>query len=213
MFMSDNGAEPDRRDLKEPIAKFVGKEYNHSLDNIGSATSYVMYGPNWASAGATPFNRHKFTAFEGGVHVPAFVHYPRKVARGARSNATGTVMDLLPTFLDIAGARHPGTSYRGKEVLPVRGTSLLPVLYGKAPSAHAEDEVLGWELFGQRSVRQGNWKLVWDQAAPAAERRWSLYDLSADPAEQNDLAASNPAQLQRMQQNWERYARETGVIY
>jgi arylsulfatase A-like enzyme len=213
LFMSDNGAEPDRRDLKEPIAKFVGKEYDHSLENLGSATSYVMYGPNWASAGATPFNRHKFTAFEGGVHVPAFVHYPRKVARGTRSDATGTVMDLLPTFLDIAGTRHPGTSYRGKPVLPVRGTSLLPVLYGKAPAVHPDDEVFGWELFGQRSVRQGSWKLVWDQAAPPAERRWSLYDLRADPVEQNDLAASNPAQLQRMLQLWERYDQETGVIY
>jgi arylsulfatase A-like enzyme len=213
MFMSDNGAEPDRRDLKEPISKFVGKEYDHSLDNLGSATSYVMYGPNWASAGATPFNRHKFTAFEGGVHVPAFVHYPRKVARGARSNAMGTVMDLLPTFLEIAGTRHPGASYRGQPVLPPRGVSLLPVLYGKAQTVHPQDEVFGWELFGQRSVRQDNWKLVWDQAAPAAERRWSLHDLRTDPTEQNDLSASNPAQLQRMLQLWERYDQETGVIY
>jgi arylsulfatase A-like enzyme len=213
MFMSDNGAEPDRRDLKEPISKHVGKEYDHSLDNLGSATSYVMYGPNWASAGATPFNRHKFTAFEGGVHVPAFVHYPRKVARGARSNAMGTVMDLLPTFLEIAGSRHPGASYRGQPVLPPRGISLLPVLYGKAPAVHPKDEVFGWELFGQRSVRQDNWKLVWDQAAPEAERRWSLFDLRTDPTEQNDLSAGNPAQLQHMLQLWERYDQETGVIY
>jgi arylsulfatase len=213
MFMSDNGAEPDRRDLKEPISKFIGKEYDQSLDNIGSATSYVMYGPNWASAGATPFNRHKFTGFEGGVHVPAFVHFPGKVARGVRSAAMGTVMDLLPTFLDIAGTRHPGATYRGKQVLPPRGTSLLPVFYGTAQGVHATDEIFGWELFGQRSVRQGNWKLVWDQAEPAAQRRWYLYDLRTDPAEQHDLSKSNPAQLQTMQQVWERYGRETGVIY
>jgi arylsulfatase A-like enzyme len=213
LFMSDNGAEPDRRDLKEPISQHIGKEYDHSLDNLGSATSYVMYGPNWASTSATPFNRHKFTGFEGGVHVPAFVHYPRKVARGVRSDAMGTVMDLLPTFLAVAGTSHPGTTYRGKPVLQPRGTSLLPVFYGQAKSVHAADEIFGWELFGHRSVRQGDWKLVWDQAPPAEQRRWSLYDLRKDPPEQHDLSGSNPVQLQRMQQVWDRYARDTGVIY
>jgi arylsulfatase len=135
------------------------------------------------------------------------------VARGARSDATGTVMDLLPTFLDIAGTRHPGASYRGKPVLTPRGVSLLPVLYGKAPSVHGPEEAFGWELFGQRSVRQGDWKLVWDHAAPEDRRRWALYDLRTDPAEQHDLAARNPEQLQRMLQHWERYDQQTGVIY
>src|SRR5690606_21518672 len=39
VFSSDNGAEPDRRDLTDPIAPHVGKEYDHSLDNLGSPTS------------------------------------------------------------------------------------------------------------------------------------------------------------------------------
>ena len=85
MFMSDNGAEPDRRDLNPPISDQIGKAYDHSLDNLGSATSYVMYGPNWASAGATPFNRHKFTGFEGGMHVPAFVHFPKQGGQWRRA--------------------------------------------------------------------------------------------------------------------------------
>jgi arylsulfatase len=213
MFMSDNGAEPGRRDLTPPISTQIGKAYDHSLDNLGSATSYVMYGPNWASASATPFNRHKATAFEGGVHVPAFVHYPRRVASGVRSEAVGTIMDLLPTFLDIAGTHHPGAMYRGKPVLPPRGTSLLPLFYGKATTVHRQDEIFGWELFGQRSVRQADWKLVWDQTQPAAQRRWYLYDLAADRAEQHDLSAANPQQYARMQRAWDRYDAETGVIY
>ena len=213
MFMSDNGAEPGRRDLVAPIKDHVGKAYDHRLDNLGSATSYVMYGPNWASASATPFNRHKFTGFEGGVHVPAFVHFPASVAGGVRSDAMGTVMDLLPTFLGIAGAQHPGTTYRGKAVLPPRGKSLLPLLYGQAQRVHGKDALFGWELLGHRSVRQGDWKLVWDQDASTAQRRWYLYDLSTDFAEQKDLSATNPAQLQRMQQIWERYDQEVGVIY
>jgi arylsulfatase A-like enzyme len=213
MFMSDNGAEPDRRDLAKNIQDHVGKAYDHSLDNLGSATSYVMYGANWASVSATPYFRHKFTAFEGGIHVPAFVHYPKQVARGSRSNAMGTVMDLLPTFLALAGTQHPGSSYKGKAVLQPQGVSLLPVLYGKAKSVHAADKVHGWELSGYRSVRQGDWKLVWDQKLPAAERRWSLFNLKDDYIEQHDLSAVNPGKYAEMQKAWDRYDEENGVIY
>jgi len=213
MFMSDNGAESGRRDLQPPIRDHVGKEYDHSLESLGSARSYVMYGPNWASASATPFNRHKFTAFEGGVHVPAFVHYPRKVAQGARSEAMGTVMDLLPTFLALAGAQHPGDTYRGKPVLRPQGVSLLPVLYGQAKSVHGADEIHGWELFGHRSVRQGDWKLVWDAEPPAAQRRWALFDLASDFEERRDLSGSNPQQVSKLQSAWDAYAQRNGVIF
>jgi arylsulfatase A-like enzyme len=213
MFMSDNGAESGRRDLQPPINAHIGKEYDHSLANLGSATSYVMYGPNWASASATPFNRHKFTGFEGGVHVPAFVHYPPKVAGGSRSAAVGTVMDLLPTFLALAGTRHPGSPYRGREVVQPQGVSLLPVLFGERGSVHGAEQLFGWELFGQRSVRQGNWKLVWDQALPQAERRWQLFDLATDRSEQVDLSAAKPAEAAALLRAWGRYEQENGVIY
>jgi arylsulfatase len=75
------------------------------------------------------------------------------------------------------------------------------------------DQLFGWELFGHRGVRRGDWKLVWDQAAPADERRWQLFDLRADPFEQHDLAASNPAKYAEMLRDWERYDEENGVIY
>ncbi len=70
MFMSDNGAEPGRRDRVPPISEHIGKEYDHSVENLGRPTSYVMYGANWASVSASPFHRHKGTAFQGGVKVP-----------------------------------------------------------------------------------------------------------------------------------------------
>jgi arylsulfatase A-like enzyme len=213
MFMSDNGAESGRRDLQPPIRDHIGKEYDHSLESLGSARSYVMYGPNWASASATPFNRHKFTAFEGGVHVPAFVHYPRKVAAGTRSEAMGTVMDLLPTFLALAGAQAPGDTYRGKPVLRPQGVSLLPVLYGQAKSVHGADEIHGWELFGHRSVRQGDWKLVWDAEPPPAQRKWALFNVTSDFQEQRDLSNSNPQQVSKLQSAWDAYAQRNGVIF
>jgi arylsulfatase A-like enzyme len=211
MFMSDNGAESSRLDLRPPYIDHVGKEYDHSFENLGAGNTYIMYGANWASASATPFNRHKASGWEGGYHVPAFVHYPRKVARGSRSSATGTIMDMLPTFLALAGTEHPGTKFRGRDVLQPRGRNQLPMFYGAVAQVHADDEVLGWESGGPRGLRVGDWKLVWDTREPVAERRWRMFDLSRDRAEQNDLSTAYPAKYAEMQRAWDRYDREVGV--
>jgi arylsulfatase A-like enzyme len=213
MFMSDNGAESGRTETRRNIMDLVGTTYDHSVDNLGRENSYVMYGPNWASVSATPWYRHKATAYEGGIHVPAFVHYTGKVAPGTRSDGFGTVMDLLPTFLALAGTEHPGATYRGQEVLQPTGTSLLPLLTGEVTNAHPADEVIGWELYGHRNVRQGEWKLVWDQAGPEDQRRWRLFNIAQDPFEQNDLSEAMPEKLNEMLAHWDEYAAANGVIY
>lgn len=212
MFISDNGAESGRRDLADTYQQHVGTLYDHSLDNLGAGNTYVMYGPNWATASAAPFRRHKFTAFEGGIHVPAFVHFPGEVQAGTRSDGFGTVMDIMPTFLALAGTQHPGTSYRGQEVLPVKGKSLLPLVTGESDEVHDEDEYMGWELYGHRSVRQGDWKIVWDTNEGDAAQ-WQLFNLANDISEQNNLATELPDRLEQMVQLWDRYAEENGVIY
>jgi arylsulfatase len=122
-------------------------------------------------------------------------------------------MDLLPTFLALAGAQHPGTTYRGMPVVPIKGRSLLPLLTGEVAEVHPAETIFGWELNGQRSVRQGEWKLVWDQRLPVEQRRWQLFDLATDPFEQRDLSASKPEQLAAMQAAWERYDEENGIVY
>jgi arylsulfatase len=73
--------------------------------------------------------------------------------------------------------------------------------------------VFGWELLGQRSVRQGDWKIVWDARVPQAQRRWQLFNLASDPFEQRDLSASSPEQLAVMERLWDQYDEENGVVY
>jgi len=212
MFFADNGAEADRRDLNPPIVEHVGVEYDHSLENLGNWNSYVMYGPNWATVSAAPFRRHKFTGFEGGIHVPAFVHEPGRVSAGTRNDAYATVMDVLPTLVELAGGEIPQGSYEGREVLPVQGVSLLPLINGEAESVHSPDEFTGFELYGHRSVRQGDWKIVWD-AAEGENARWMLFNVADDFAESQDLSEQNPEKLAEMIELWSRYAAENNVIY
>jgi arylsulfatase A-like enzyme len=212
MFMSDNGAESTRRDLTPSIAQHIGTAYDHSLDNLGASNSYVMYGANWATASAAPWRRHKFTGFEGGIHVPAFVHHPSLVEAGTHSGGFSSVMDVLPTFLALAGTTHPGTSYRGIEIEPVKGKSMLPLISGEATEIYTEDDYMGWELFGQRGVRQGDWKIVWD-ITQGDDAHWMLFNLTNDISEQNDLSIERPDKLTEMISLWERYEEDNGIIY
>src|SRR5690606_20084654 len=57
VFSSDNGAESSRLDLNPPYRDHIGKEYDHSFENLGAGNTYVMYGANWASVSMTPFHR------------------------------------------------------------------------------------------------------------------------------------------------------------
>ena len=211
MFMSDNGAENGSRELVPPLSNWVADCCDNSYENLGKGDSYIMYGPNWASVSALPLRRHKGTAFQGGIHVPAFVHYPKMIEAGTQSNSFATIMDLLPTFLELADSEHPGTSYRGREVFPVKGKSLLPLFKAETDTVHSDLEYTGWELYGHRSIRQGDWKIVWDNASE--KPHWALFNIAKDPSERNNLSTSKPEKLAEMLILWDQYEVENGVIY
>ena len=120
-------------------------------------------------------------------------------------------MDITPTVLELAGIAHPGTEYRGREVAPMRGRSLLPYLSGDTDTVHDDVAATGWELFGRRAIRQGDWKALY-LPAPYGPGRWQLYDLSADRGEIDDLAASRPDKLAELLALWDRYVADNGVI-
>ena len=210
-FMSDNGPEGLRRDLSAPLSNWVAECCDNSYENLGDGDSYVMYGPNWARAGAVPFRDAKASGFEGGIRVPAFATWPGVVPAGVRSDAFGTVMDVLPTLLELAGTSHPGESYRSEPVVPPRGASMLPLLRGEADTVHEPDYWAGWELFGHRAVRRGDFKIVWDPR-DGDDAAWKLFNLAEDPGEQNDLAATEPDRLLELRALWDQYVRENGVI-
>lgn len=212
-FLSDNGAEghdlhavwPD--DLKAHTDVCC----DNSLENMGRPDSYVYYGPNWARAGAAPFRMYKAFANEGGIRVPAFVSHPGIHRVGNVSHAFSSVMDVMPTILDLAGVTHPGTSYAGRAIRPMQGRSMLPLLRGESDHVHGQPFVMGWELFGRRAIRSGNWKLVWT-TRPYGPDAWQLYDLASDPAEMKDLSNDFPQRRKELLALWEQYAADNRVI-
>lgn len=211
MFISDNGPEARRLDLTSPIKEWVAECCNNAYENLGNGDSYIMYGPNWARVGAAPFRGAKWTAFEGGIHVPALVRFKGIVPPGKRNDGVATVMDIYPTFLALADTEHPGDSYRGHPVLPMTGRDLLPLLTEAVNEVHDENHVMGWEMYGSRAIRRGDWKIVWDPSE-GESASWHLFNLDSDPSEQNDLSARSPERLAAMLELWDKYVRDNSVI-
>lgn len=215
IFLSDNGAEGtivEAMPLRGPeIEAFVAKHCDNSVDNLGAPTSWAWYGPRWAQAATAPSRLHKAFTTEGGIRVVGFVSWPGFARQGEIGTAFTTVMDIAPTVLELAGAEHPGTEYRGREVEPMRGRSMVPYLSGEADAVHDSDTGTGWELFGRRAIRQGDWKAL-QLPPPYGPGTWQLYDLSRDPGEVHDLAAARPDKLADLLELWDRYVEENGVI-
>jgi arylsulfatase len=215
VFMSDNGAEgaiAEAMPIYGPgIAKRVRETCDNSLDNLGRPGSYIWYGPRWAQAATAPSRLVKGFTTEGGIRVPAFIHWPAGAARDGVAGVFATAMDIAPTFLDLAGLTHPAPDYDGRTILPLRGRSLLPWLTGDADSVHPDGTSTGWELWGRRAIRLDDWKAVYVPDLDGISR-WQLYDLSDDRGEIEDLADTYPEKLEELLVLWRRYVAETGVI-
>jgi arylsulfatase len=120
------------------------------------------------------------------------------------------VADLMPTLLEVAGASYPKT-YEGRELPTLMGKSWGRVLAGQAESPRTEQDWLAWELFGNRAVRQGEWKLRW-QYKPLGKGDWELFNVSVDPAERKDLAVERPDKVKALIALWDTYVRENNVV-
>jgi arylsulfatase len=210
IVFSDNGAAPDS--VIHMLRKLAGVQLpEERLDTMGSIDSVISYGPHWAQAAAAPRRLFKSVSTEGGLVTPAIIRYPAFKRQGRIDRSFATVMDVLPTLLELAGTRHPATEYRGRVVEPPLGKSMVPYLTGKSTRIHSDDESFGWELFGQRALRQGQWKITY-VSAPNGSGKWELYDLFLDPGERRDVSARHPETLQSLIGKWDAYARNMGVI-
>ena len=214
VFMSDNGAE-----ASDPYALAVGRwwldrNYNRDLDRLGSKGAYSIIGPQWARAATAPLNTYKFFAGEGGIRVPLIISGVPTQANHLKNSVKHSlthVSDVVPTLLDLAGVQHPGTSYKGQTIYPLTGHSLMPVIQGKATRVRGPDEVLGYELSGNRALFKGDYKLL-SNLAPVGDGQWHLYNISQDPGETHDLQHEMPELFQSMQADYAKWAKANGVL-
>ena len=210
IVMSDNGAEGNPR-FGMGGDDWVEMTFDNRYESMGRMGSYVYLGPGWGQASSAPFKLWKAHTTEGGIRAPMIVAGPGVNHRGDVTDTLVTVRDLMPTILEISDTRHPGNQYKDREVLPMTGKSIANLLNARSDAVHAPDEMFGWEIFGGRAIRQGDWKLLW-VAGPNGEEVWKLFNITTDPGETMDIAAQETEKLNRMKELWLNYIRENNVL-
>nr|WP_224772628.1 sulfatase/phosphatase domain-containing protein [Pelagicoccus enzymogenes] len=134
------------------------------------------------------------------------MHWPDglKTQPGSLTQAKGYLTDMMPTFLEVAGASYP-TEYKGNKITPLYSSSLTPVFQGKTRDDH---HWMFWEHYTDRAVRKGDWKAL----GKIGEENWELYDLRTDRTESIDLAAQHPELVAEMAAAWDAWAHSHEVL-
>jgi arylsulfatase len=185
VFISDNGAcaeTVNTKLLSDPEKK------------IGERGSYHIYGESWANASNTPFKKYKHYMHEGGVVTPCIIQWPAKIKpKKGYSDGVGHVIDLMPTALELAGAKSPNLAGKSFSYLWTKN---------KAP-----ERTYCWEHEGNQAIRKGDWKLVKE----FQETYWSLYNLAKDPTEINDLSGVEPERAKAMMEEYADWFAKVGA--
>ncbi len=209
MFSSDHGGSGSDAGLDESDVdpRSVANRDNR-FENFGRPGSFIDHGRGFAEAATAPFKGSKGGIYEGGLRAAAFVRYPAAIPEGEVNHSFMTIMDVLPTFLEIAGTEHPGAGiYKdGREIRGIAGRSFWPHLTGAAPAVHLPDDTAGWSADGGvGALIRGDHKLI-NERLPGGGMGvtpWRLYDITADPGETRDLAALFPELTAELVEEWE----------
>jgi arylsulfatase len=141
---------------------------------------------------ASPFKTHsrmnKGYLYEGGIRVPMVVSWPAMIKDAKESDHVSAFWDVFPSFCDLAKVKTPKT---------VDGISFIPELLNEDQKSH---DYLYWEFAqygGQQAVRMGKWKAV-RKNIRKNNLDIELYDLSKDIQESNNVAASHPKIVEKV---------------
>lgn len=186
IFSSDNGPE------------WTGQKKMQDDTSTGPGLgSYYSVGESGGLKGL------KRSLYAGGIRVPFVARWPGFVPAGqVDRSSTLTAVDLLPTFLELAGASTP-------EGYQPDGVSFVDALQG---DNFVRAKPIFWEwrpaiehpiLWPYQGVRKGPWKMLVNDKLEKVE----LYNIEEDWAETKNLSAEHPelvAELLQLIHEWKR---------
>jgi len=201
IFISDNGAQGGYNSNN-----LYRKGLVQNTGPIGTAGSFDYQEQSWAYVSNTPLRQYKNNMHEGGFGSPFIAWFPEKIKKGSIVKGTAHLIDLAPTFYELAGVKYP-TKFNGINTNALAGKSLLPVLTNQT-SIVERGEPIFWERAGNRAVRKGRWKLV----STYPSYKWELYDLETDRGETKDLAEQRTDIVNQLSEEYFKWADKTGVV-
>ena len=219
--------------LIEGMDKSLGDILDH-LESLGIAenTLVLFVGDNGSDAPLGPVHEHassfplrakKGTHYEGGMRVPFIASWakPSKKNRfqkrlpipvGGIQEQLGTVMDIYPTVLSVAGIQPPSGHV-------LDGTDLKEQIEGKYDT-HREEQFLMHFPHKHRSsyftsYRDGDWKIIYHYRPNdnPAKTRYELFNLADDPYENENLAANKPNMLKKMMESMVASLKSESALY
>jgi len=131
----------------------------------------------------TPLRGFKTTTWEGGMRVPTLAWWPGKIPAATTSDAITGMRDVLPTFARLAGAKLPADR-------KLDGADIWPALNGPADAKAPHETFHYFRGLVLEAVRSGAWKLIL--------KTGELYNLTTDIGESTNVAAANPAVVERL---------------
>ncbi|HUV67273.1 MAG TPA: sulfatase-like hydrolase/transferase [Sedimentisphaerales bacterium] len=176
----------------EVMLRELDKGIGQILDSVKrcglAENTFVFFFSDNGAIGAgsnKPFRGGKASLFEGGHRVPAIAWWPGSIPAGKVTDELAIGMDLLATVAALAKIDLPKDR-------KLDGISLKDVLLKQAP---LPDRHCFWG-YGKRgtAMREKNWKFI------TSNKGQDLYDLNADPGEQQNLAGKHPERVEAMQQ-------------
>jgi arylsulfatase A-like enzyme len=171
-------------------------------DNGNASGTLVDWAENWRGK--------KSTVYEGGIRVPCLVRWPGVVEAGSKSNNIASYVDLLPTFMDIAGVA------QNDENPKLDGETILPIIAGVKEELEDRDIIIQWhqgltpQLYRSFTVINQKYKLVQSEGGfhrsgkfLTGQYKYELFDIDNDHLETNDLAAKYPDIVKEMKAKYE----------
>ena len=168
---------------------------------------WLTKGADGGSAG--PLRGGKGSTWEGGVRVPTLAWWPGRVPAGSVNDAVAGTIDLLPTFVSLAGGTVPATPV-------IDGRDITSILLGQSKESAREAHYY-FAAYDLQAVRQGRWKLALvpqpEDMGKRAEKTppgLRLYDLDAEIGEKTDVAAQYPEVVAKLKALADKMSAEIG---
>ncbi len=147
----------------------------------------------------------KWTNFEGGIRVPCVMRWPGRIPAGSKNNEITGIIDLLPTFCELAGINAPTDRV-------MDGRNILPYMLGQS----LEEPIHETFIVPGSTIRHGDWKLFVKDQKPGggteegdtdrvAAKAGSLFNLRDDLGETRDLSADYPEKASSLEEMMEFY--------
>ena len=195
-----------------PIAKYwamcewfdetCGELLNYLDDHQLAENTIVLYVTDngWINAqqASRYAPRSKRSQYEGGTRTPIMIRWPGKVQPQMDKEHLASSIDLVPTVLSAVGLK-PTSEMDGIDLLDADAVAGREAIFGEIfehDIRHMTDPAASLRF---RWVIDGDWKLIVPHAPVEPNAKIELFNLSADPHEENEVSAEHAEVVARLQ--------------